>query len=388
VSEAAEYLLAGAAGLFLGIAAVLAVLVMIRRIRRRPVSPQALPEEAITTARAYGGYAVIVTPYHVIVHSSELADTLPLASEGVLIHPELADLADEAWSAEETITRPYVLENLGPLHHVVVQAAILDRRWVLLAITDRTDQVRTEETRRDFISNIGHELRTPITAVDLIAETLDSAADDVATVLHFASRLRGVAEHMGRLTEDMIALSIAQEGGARSRYGWVDVDSVVEVAIQRQTTPAEGKGIDLRLAKRSQASVWGDFDALTTAVENLISNAINYSPDSSPVTVTTRVDHAEGTVNIAVIDQGIGIDTADIDRIFERFYRTDSARSQRTGGTGLGLSIVKHTALSHGGTVGVVSGLGAGSTFTLTLPLDTSPSEGDPGQVSGKGGAP
>jgi two-component system sensor histidine kinase SenX3 len=314
---------------------------------------------------------VIVTPYHVIVHASELAETLPLSSQGVLTHPELADLADEVWSAGDTITRPYTLVNLGALHHVVVQGAVLDGRWVLLAIADRTDQVRTEELRRDFVSNMGHELRTPITAVDLISQTLDSAADDVATVRHFASRLRSVAEHMGRLTEDMIALSIVQDGGARSRYGRVDVDEVAAVAQQRQVTPAEVKGIELRLRqKASEATVWGDFDALTTAVENLISNAINYSPSGSRVTVTTRVDWAEKTVNVSVIDQGIGIDQADVDRIFERFYRTDSARSERTGGTGLGLSIVRHTALSHGGNVAVVSRLGAGSTFTLTIPLE------------------
>ncbi|MDR0431931.1 MAG: hypothetical protein LBH48_01245, partial [Bifidobacteriaceae bacterium] len=183
---------AATAGVAAGIALGLAGLALWRRLRRRPVSPQALPEEAITTAEAYGGYAVIVTPFHVIVHASQLAQTLPLAFEGVLTHPELADLADEAWAAGETVTRPYTLDTLGPLHHVVVQAAVLDGRWVLLAIVDRTDQVRTEELRRDFISNIGHELRTPITAVDLIADTMESAADDAATVRHFAARLRSV----------------------------------------------------------------------------------------------------------------------------------------------------------------------------------------------------
>jgi two-component system sensor histidine kinase SenX3 len=371
VSEATAHILIGAVGLIAGIGCGAGGLALWRHLRRRPASPQALPEEAITTAEAYGGYAVIVTPFHVIVHASELAKTLPLASEGVLTHSELADLADEVWTAGETITRPYTLDTLGPLHHVVVQAAILDGRWILLAITDRTDQVRTEELRRDFISNIGHELRTPITAVDLIADTMESAADDAVAVRHFASRLRSVADHMGRLTEDMISLAIVQDGGARERFGRVNVEEAVRVAQQRQATSAEGKSIDVRLSTKSRdAEVWGDFDALTTAVENLISNAINYSPAGSRITVTTRVDRAEMTAAVSVIDQGIGIDQADTERIFERFYRADSARSQRTGGTGLGLSIVKHTALSHGGRVEVASALGAGSTFTLTLPLN------------------
>jgi two-component system sensor histidine kinase SenX3 len=235
---------------------------------------------------------------------------------------------------------------------------------------------------------MGHELRTPITAVDLIAETLDSAADDVAAVRHFASRLRTVADHMGRLTEDMIALSIVQDGGARERFGRVEIDDVAQLAQQRHMTTAEGKGIDVRLVRKAgKAAVWGDFDALTTAVENLISNAVNYSPPGSRVTVTTRVDRAEKTVVVAVIDQGIGIDQVDLERIFERFYRADAARSERTGGTGLGLSIVKHTALAHGGNVAVVSQPGAGSTFALTLPLAEKGKGGPPGD-SDQGGDP
>jgi two-component system sensor histidine kinase SenX3 len=175
---------------------------------------------------------------------------------------------------------------------------------------------------------------------------------------------------MGRLTEDMIALAIVQDGGAQERFGRVGIDDVVDTALQRQTTSAEGKQIEIRpVHKADGAVVWGDFEALATAVENLVSNAINYSPAGSRITVTTRIDRTESTAVVSVIDQGIGIDQADVERIFERFYRADSARSERTGGTGLGLSIVRHTALSHGGNVEVASALGAGSTFSLTLPL-------------------
>ncbi|MDR0504435.1 MAG: HAMP domain-containing histidine kinase [Bifidobacteriaceae bacterium] len=340
---------------------------------RKAASPQVLPEDSMLTAAAFGGYALIVTSFHVVVYESELASTLPLTREGVLIHPQLADLADEAWTAQERITRPFQFENLPPLVHVVAQATVLDDRWVLLTLVDRTEEVHTREIRRDFISNFGHELRTPITSVALIAQALQAVNDDASQVAHFAQRLEEVAVRLETLTEDTIALSLVQDGGAHQRFAVVDFDQAVAQAHRHQLTAAEGAQIDLRWSKRTPASVWGDKAALATAVENLIANAIHYSPAGSRVTLTTRVDATEGTVAISVIDKGIGIDPADQDRVFERFYRADAARDARTGGTGLGLAIVKNTAQAHGGEITLVSKPGAGSTFTMTIPLLNAP---------------
>jgi two-component system sensor histidine kinase SenX3 len=363
----------------------LATLVIGRLIARRKPQPgpAELPVDSIATAQAFGGYAVIVTPFHVIVYASELARTLPIASEGVLVHTDLADLADEAWTAGEAITRPFATDSLGPLRHVVAQAAVLNRRWVLLTLVDRTEEVLTEDIRRDFISNFGHELRTPVTAVGLIAQTLQ-AADDASTVAHFSSRLAQVAERLETLTADIVALDMVQGGQSRREFAAVEIDQVVAAARERQAAGAEAAGIDLRWPKRSAARVWGDEAALTTAVENLVSNAIHYSPPGSAVTVTTRVDGAEGTVTVSVIDKGIGIEPADQDRVFERFYRADAARDRRSGGTGLGLAIVKNTALAHGGAIRVVSKPGAGSTFSLALPVMPEESDGKPETNNGQ----
>jgi two-component system sensor histidine kinase SenX3 len=356
-------------GVACGVVATILVARAVRRRRRRQTGPAELPFDAMVTAQAFGGYAVIVTPFHVVVYASELARTLPIASQEVLVHPQLADLADEVWAAGGTITRPFETDSLGPLRHVVAQAAVLDGRWVLLTLADRTEQVHTEEIRRDFIGNFSHELRTPITAVGLIAQTMQAAADSPETVAHFAQRLGQVAERLETMTTDMIALAMVQDDDVKRGYESVEIDHVVAQAREHQAEGAEAAHIKLRWPKRAVAHVWGDSTALTTAVENLLSNAIHYSPPGSRVTLTTRVDRAEGVVTISVIDQGIGIEPADQERIFERFYRADAARDRRTGGTGLGLAIVKRTALAHGGSVTVASQVGAGSTFSLHLPV-------------------
>jgi two-component system sensor histidine kinase SenX3 len=167
----------------------------------------------------------------------------------------------------------------------------------------------------------------------------------------------------------MIALSRAQDGPDPSVFDYVDVSKIVETALGLLWEAAEAKKVKLRYAKRNSGIVYGDFRALVTAVENLISNAVHYSPLGAKVLVTTRVDVADGVAIISVIDQGIGIALEERERIFERFYRTDEARAHRSGGTGLGLAIVRNTALSHGGSVSVASKPQHGSTFALTLPL-------------------
>jgi two-component system sensor histidine kinase SenX3 len=179
---------------------------------------------------------------------------------------------------------------------------------------------------------------------------------------------------LGSLIEDMMSLSILDTAD-HSSFEPVDIVEVTDRAIARTLEAAHKKSIEIRHTKQHHAVVLGDTRALATAVENLINNAIYYSRRGSRVTVTTRLDHAEGEATISVIDQGIGIAPEDQERVFERFYRTDAARSQRATGTGLGLSIVKNTALSHGGRATVDSMPDQGSTFAITLPLLQAPAE-------------
>ncbi|MDR1431942.1 MAG: HAMP domain-containing histidine kinase [Propionibacteriaceae bacterium] len=328
-----------------------------------------LPQDTVAVLHAFGGHALVVTPKGKLVYLSKMAQTLPLASDGKLTHPELLTQAKEAWASGGEVTRPYDLQTLGPLHNIVVHAAVLDGRWILLAITDRTGEVLATEIRRDFVSNIGHELRTPTTSLALIAQALRSAADSPEAVSYFAARLEGVAERLEQLTNDMMALAFVQEGERTLRRDLVMMEDVVTRAVANLREKAQAKGVSLRCKVGASAVVRGDKQALISAVENLVSNAVHYSKNDSKVTVATRVDLADNAVTVSVIDQGIGIEPADQERVFERFYRADAARSHRTGGTGLGLAIVRNTVVAHGGDVSVVSRPGKGSTFALVLPL-------------------
>ena len=331
-------------------------------------SDQALGH-VIATMRALGGFTVLMTKRHKLVYSSALAKSLVPVEKGFVTHPDLVAVADEAWKSREHIARPCRLTTLGPFQEIVIQAAVVESHWVLVSVTDRTEEVRAVQIRRDFVSNIGHELRTPVTSVGLIAQTLHSCASDPAAVEHFAKRLTHVAQRLEKLVDGMLALDQAQDAPTAESVSEISVGDLVDKAVFQAMELAHIKGVKLKTKKRVDALVRGDEEGLVTAVENLISNAIHYSPKGSRVMVSSQVDEAEGTVSIHVIDQGIGIETRDQDRVFERFYRTDLARSRRAGGSGLGLAIVKHTALSHGGTVSVDSQPGSGSTFTITLPV-------------------
>jgi two-component system sensor histidine kinase SenX3 len=280
----------------------------------------------------------------------------------------LRALVDEAWTDGEPLTRRVHLTDLAPIEQAEVRATRVADRYVLITLADLTEMGRVEAIRHDFVSNIGHELRTPITAVDLIASTLEVAADDPEAVRHFAGRLTAEARRMGRLTEDVLALAKAQDRDA-AHFEAVDLADAVDQAVERQRTASESKSITLSVTHRARPTVWGDSQALVTAVENLISNAINYSPSGSKVAVALTLDRPGAQAVTTVADNGIGIEPSDQERIFERFYRADQARSRRTGGTGLGLAIVKNTMAGHRGAVSVASKPGAGATFTLRLPL-------------------
>ena len=334
------------------------------KVAKRPV-----PKRALEVVRAFGGYTVVVSPSLRVAYMSPDATSLPIVTKSVLTHPKLAELAGEAWRDGKAVVRHERFDDLGPIEQAEVAATKLAGRCVLVTIADVTAAMRIEQVRHDLISNIGHELRTPIAAISVIAETLDVAADDAKAVARFSGRLKVEAERMGRLIEDILALASAQDKST-DRFALVDVCEVVAEAVARQATHAGQVGIAVTVAAPGKpVDVMGDAAALVTAVDNLIDNALNYSPRGSTVAVKLGTDKQKRRASISVTDRGIGIDVADQGRVFERFYRSDRARSRRTGGTGLGLAIVKNVALGHGGTVSVRSAPGQGSTFVVQLPL-------------------
>lgn len=237
---------------------------------------------------------------------------------------------------------------------------------VLVLAEDQTERQRVEAVRRDFVANVSHELKTPVGALSLLAETVYGAADDPEAVRRFASRMQHEASRLTYLVQDLITLSRIQGGEPIPAPGPVQIDKVIHDAIDRCTTRALAKDITLATGGTEGLVALGDEELLITALRNLIDNAIAYSPEHTRVVVSARA--ARASLEVSVSDQGIGIPESAQERIFERFFRVDPARSRATGGTGLGLAIVKHVAVAHGGEVSVWSKEGSGSTFTLRLP--------------------
>jgi two-component system sensor histidine kinase SenX3 len=318
---------------------------------------------------AFGGANLLVTRRLEVVYASEQVRRWPSAGLDALADPQLRQVVEQAWSTKERVALAVQVDTGSGLADMIVTAKTLKRRWVLLSLIDRSEEVQSARVRRDFMANIGHELRTPVTSVGLLATALKASADDTGAVEHFASRLERVAAQLEAMTESMTSLAQAEVAGGAQRRDPVAVAEIIESAVRLAHETALSRSVKVKVRHRGSAMVLGDQSRLITAVENLILNAIQYSSPGSAVQVSARVDHTEGIVSIHVIDSGIGIAASDQDRVFERFYRTDEARSQRTGGTGLGLAIVKHIALAHGGSVHVDSRVRSGSTFTLNLPL-------------------
>jgi two-component system sensor histidine kinase SenX3 len=237
---------------------------------------------------------------------------------------------------------------------------------VLVLAEDQTERRRVEAVRRDFVANVSHELKTPVGALSLLAETIQDAADDPEAVTRFAGRMQHEAARLTYLVQDLITLSRIQGGEPIPTPGPVPVDEAVHEAIDRCNTKAAAKDITLVAGGTEGLRIWGDDELLVTALRNLIDNAVAYSPEHTRVVVSARP--AGDSVEVSVSDQGIGIPESAQERIFERFFRVDAARSRATGGTGLGLAIVKHVSVAHGGEVTVWSKEGSGSTFTLRLP--------------------
>jgi two-component system, OmpR family, sensor histidine kinase SenX3 len=233
-------------------------------------------------------------------------------------------------------------------------------------VSDVSDAHRVESVRRDFVANVSHELKTPIGALEVLAETLASETDPAVT-RPLAERMVKEAERLARIVDDLLDLSLIETQEAPNRVP-VPVEILVDDAVDRLRPMAAAGGIDLRSdVTAGDTTVVCDRRQVVSALANLIDNAVKYSEPGGAVTVSTACNR--GQVVITVTDAGIGIPRGDLERIFERFYRVDQARSRDTGGTGLGLSIVRHVAQAHGGEVTVESIEGQGSTFRFVLPV-------------------
>lgn len=329
-----------------------------------------VPDGVEQVVDALESTAMVLDPSNNVVTASPGALTLGLLWNGTLVQPGLVSLVDRVRRTGEPVSERIELRRGSPSAEagqvVGVRLARLGTRYVLLLAEDRTEAERLENVRRDFVANISHELKTPIGAIGLLAEALESASGDPAQVRRFAARLSEESARIARITQDIIELSRLQSSGPLTDAVAVSVDSAVAAAVDQNRVLAEARGIELAVKGDRRAIVDGNEKLLTVAIHNLISNAIQYSPDGSRVGVGVR--RADGMVEIAVADQGEGIPAEDLDRVFERFFRVDQARSRQTGGTGLGLAIVKHAIQNHGGDVRVWSQVGHGSTFTIRLP--------------------
>ena len=326
------------------------ILVIAARSGRRMVAAQsaALPAGIEAVIEVLEIPAVLLDPSGTPVAASAGASDAGLIDGGV--HPEVLAIADQVRAEGETVRRELALRRLGrpdQVRHLRMTAALVGARYVLLVADDRSESVRVEEMRRDFVANVSHELKTPIGAVSLLAE-------DPAQVRRFTARLGEEARRLAELTQDIIELSRAQGLEPLAGSDLVRVDEVVATAIEQNRVAAVAKGIEIASRRpKERLLVLGQDAMLVTAVANLIANAVQYSPERSRVAVgmARRGDDVE----ITVTDQGPGIPEEEQERVFERFFRSDPARSRNTGGTGLGLSLVKHAVAGHGGSIRVWS---------------------------------
>lgn len=366
----------GVLGVVLGLTAAFAFRWSERAQRGAPVeaTEPELGDGATAVLAALRSATVVLDQAQRVVRASTGARSLGLVRDDRVVPGELRALLGEVARDGEIRDTEVELPRgpLGPATvYLHVRAAPLGARHVLLLAEDRTEARRVEEIRRDFVVNVSHELKTPVGALALLAETVEQAADDPAAVRTFAGRMQTEATRLSRLVQEIIELSRLQVAGALTEGRQVEVADVVREAVDRAETKAAAKAVEIDVGDLPGAVVFGDQDLLVTAVRNLLDNAVAYSDGGTRVVVACTLRAADGLVEIAVVDQGVGIPPEDQPRLFERFYRVDPARSRDTGGTGLGLSIVKHVAADHGGDVTVWSEPGHGSTFTLRLPLAT-----------------
>ena len=332
---------------------------------------RALTPEVEELLQAIDLTTVVLAPGEVPIYYSPSATTLGIVKNDRVI-PEnlLALFRSVRRSGQNQEGEIEIPRGIGEgVYQLAVRVSPLGKNGLLLAIfSDNSEAARIAAVRRDFVANVSHELKTPIGALSLLSEAINQASDDSDAVKKFSERIQFETKRLSELVQEIINLSRLQDSDPILDAMSVDIDEVVKQAISNSQFPATDRNIEIFRGPLSRSRVLGDRNQLIIAIQNLIDNAINYSPDGTTVTINTEV--TGDLVEIQVIDQGIGIAESDIDRIFERFYRVDPARSRETGGTGLGLAIVKHIVRIHGGDINVWSVKGVGSTFSIKLPIE------------------
>lgn len=351
-----------------GVGTLVGALLLRRKAKQEVVARTLVPHRTRQIVSALQPGAIVVRTDGRAAYSNHASASLGLARPDGALHEGVADIARRAWERGEVIEEDVEVKRgvLGNVSIVHVRVVPLDEELALAIANDNTEARAAEATRREFAVNVSHELKTPIGALSLLAENIEDAAEDTELVRQFATKMRREARRLTKLIQEIIQISRLQGGESVLDHEELDVAALVHEAVEGSRLGAETKNISLVTDVRERPEVLGDRDLLVMAIRNLIDNAVAYSDAGSRVTVS--VGSRDDVVSIAVLDQGIGIDAKDQERIFERFYRADPARARDTGGTGLGLSIVKHVALQHGGAVSVWSQPAVGSTFTLTLP--------------------
>lgn len=362
---------AGLIGLLLGLSGLLVLRgTPRRRADALEITEPGLPDGAADVLSVIGQAYVVVDGVDGVVRASPAAYAFGLVRGYSLVQDDLVRMVRTVRATG--VTEEYRLEITRGGHQsgaivLDMRVAILGDEYVLLLAEDQTEIVRTQSVRSDFVANVSHELKTPVGAIRLLSEAIDDAADDPQAIRHFTKSLHKESERLSALVQDIMELSRLQGTDVVTAGQPVDLDRVVGEAVDRNRLTAQSRDIKIVAGGRASAQVFGDVDLLTTALRNLIDNAIRYSPTGTRVGIGVR--ERDGMMQISVTDQGPGISEEEQERIFERFYRVDAARSRQTGGTGLGLSIVKHVMQQHGGEVTVWSREGHGSTFTLSLPV-------------------
>jgi len=333
-------------------------------------SPVGLPTLAIDLLKIVDAEYIILTPFDVVLESSSGIRSLGIIKEIRITSQPILNLVRAVRRSgkyeEQTLALPR-----GPLgdgtHDLVVRVSLVGEEGLIaILVFDDSEFHRLDSMRRDFVANISHELKTPIGALSILAEAVLEASDDPTAIKKFASRMQIEATRLSELVQEVINLSRLQDEDPLKSAVVLDVANIAREAIDECRLAADKQQIEIVFADEEVCYVLGDKSQLRMAMSNLIKNAINYSPTSTRVGI--GINCQDDLVEFTVTDQGVGIPEKDLERIFERFYRVDPARSRETGGTGLGLSIVKHVASNHGGDISVWSLEGQGSTFTLRLP--------------------
>ena len=332
-----------------------------------------IADTANRALHAISGIALVIDEDNVVISATESVFPLSITKKGKLRQPKLEELVNKARRTKKQTrirSKSLTLKNgLGASEiELAAQAVHLGAGYVLLIMKDETDLLSLERTRRDFVANISHELKTPIGAISLLAEAIQSAIDDPIQVKKFANSLELESARLIELVQDIIQLSKVQSADVLHHAQVIDLNEVINIAVAKTEVLAGKKDIEIKLNVEDKIKINGNQELIVTLLKNLIENAVIYSDEGRSVKVIAGID--EEVAEIVIKDKGPGIPQEELDRIFERFYRIDPSRSRNTGGTGLGLSIAKHIVQKHLGELTVESEVGVGSTFTIRIPSD------------------